>query len=65
MLLFEVRNLGLKEARETEYWLIVLVESGGINENKVKSLTQEIDVIIRILVTITKNVKKKLRTPNP
>ncbi|WP_339390999.1 four helix bundle protein [Crocosphaera watsonii] len=58
-------EIALKEARETEYWLIVLVESGGINENKVKSLTQEIDVIIRILVTITKNVKKKLRTPNP
>ncbi|MEM8779928.1 MAG: four helix bundle protein [Cyanobacteria bacterium P01_G01_bin.49] len=57
-------EISLKEARETEYWLIVLVESGGISSEKVKSLQEEINIIIRILVSITKKVKDKLRTPN-
>jgi four helix bundle protein len=53
-------EISLKEARETEYWLIVLVESEAIHQEKVKSLKQEIDIIIRILVTITKKIKEKL-----
>ncbi len=57
-------EISLKEARESEYWLIVLVKSGVIHQEKVKSLRQENDIIIRILVTITKKIKKKLRTPN-
>ena len=57
-------EISLKEARETEYWLIVLVKSGCIPLEKVKSLQEEIDIIIRILVSITKKVKVKLRTPN-
>ena len=58
-------EISLKEARETEYWLIVLVESEAINPEKVKCLRQQIDIIIRILVTITKKVKEKHQTPNP
>ncbi len=57
-------EISLKEARETEYWLIVLVQSEAIHPEKVKSLKQEIDIIIRILVTITKKVKEKHQTPN-
>jgi four helix bundle protein len=57
-------EVSLKEARETEYWLIVLVQSETIHPEKVKSLRQEIDIIIRILVTITKKVKEKHQTPN-
>ena len=52
-------EISLKEACETEYWLIVLVESEAINPEKVKCLRQQIDIIIRILVTITKKVKEK------
>ena len=57
-------EISLKEACETEYWLIVLVESEAINPEKVKCLRQQIDIIIRILVTITKKVKEKHQTPN-
>jgi four helix bundle protein len=63
-------EISLKEARETEYWLIVLVESELIQKEKIQSLRQENDIIIRILVTITKKIKEKLfpnselRTPN-
>ncbi len=58
-------EISLKEARESEYWLIVLVESGIISSQKVKTLREENDIIIRILVTITKKIKEKLRNPNP
>jgi four helix bundle protein len=58
-------EIALKEARETEYWLIILVEAEVIKEEKVGALRQESDEIIKILVTITKKLKeKKLRTPN-
>jgi hypothetical protein len=40
------------------------VESEAIHPEKVKSLRQEIDITIRILVTITKKVMGKHRTPN-
>ena len=46
-------EISLKEARETEYWLIVLVKSESIPLEKVKSLQEEIDIIIRIRVSIT------------
>ena len=69
-------EIALKEARETEYWLIILVEAEVIKEEKVRALRQESDEIIKILVTITKKLKEKqlqksseskkkqLRTPN-
>jgi len=57
-------EISLKEARESEYWLIVLVESGVILPEKVTSLRAENDIIIKILVSITKTIKEKLRTPN-
>ena len=57
-------EISLKEARETEYWLIVLIKSESIPIEKVKSIQEEIDIIIRILVSITRKVKDKLRTPN-
>ena len=55
-------EISLKEARETEYWLIVLIKSESIPIEKVKSIQEEIDIIIRILVSITRKVKDKLRT---
>jgi four helix bundle protein len=58
-------EIALKEARETEYWLIILVEAEVIKEEKVGALKQESGEIIKILVTITKKLKEKqLRTPN-
>ena len=52
-------EISLKEARETEYWLIVLVESEVIPSEKIKSLREESKVIIKILVTIIKKLKDK------
>ncbi|MGF1521651.1 MAG: four helix bundle protein [Leptolyngbyaceae cyanobacterium] len=52
-------EIALKEARETEYWLKLLVASNVLPEAKVRSLLKEIDEIIKILVTITKKAKYK------
>ncbi len=58
-------EIALKEARETEYWLIVLVEAEVIKEEKVRALRQESNEIIKILIAITKKLKEKqLRTTN-
>jgi four helix bundle protein len=57
-------EISLKEARETEYWLIVLVESKVIPAEKVQSLRQESEIIIKILVTIIKKLKEKKKTLN-
>lgn len=53
-------EIALKEARETEYWFLVLVQSEVIEEKKVKALQQEITEIIKILVAITKKLKRKV-----
>ena len=48
-------EIALKEARETEYWLIVLVESGGINENNLNSL----NIINSTGLALISEIKKK------
>ncbi|MEM0981757.1 MAG: four helix bundle protein [Cyanobacteria bacterium P01_H01_bin.58] len=50
-------EIALKEARETEYWLKLLVASDTLPPDRVTSLLEEIDEIIKILVSITKKVK--------
>ncbi|MEM8638867.1 MAG: four helix bundle protein [Cyanobacteria bacterium P01_G01_bin.54] len=51
-------EIALKEARETEYWLKLLVASEIVPEVKLKALLVEIDEIIKVLVTITKKIKE-------
>ena len=53
-------EIALKEARETEYWLILLVEAELIEAQRIKLLRQESTEIIKILVVITKKLKNKL-----
>ncbi|MEO1210054.1 MAG: four helix bundle protein [Cyanobacteria bacterium J06638_20] len=50
-------EIALKEARETEYWLKLLIASDILHPDRVNSLLEEIDEIIKILVSITKKVK--------
>jgi len=49
-------SIASKEARETRYWLDLLVDSGYISktDNKVKNLFEEIESIISILTKIVK-----------
>ena len=55
-------EIALKEARETEYWLILLVETDLVKEQRIKLLRQECEEIIKILVVITKKIKQKIST---
>lgn len=53
-------SIALKEARETEYWLRLLYHNGYIDKTLYDSLNHDIDRILRILITITTKVKKRL-----
>ena len=52
-------SIALKEARESLYWLRLLIETKIIPENRSNDLIKETDEIIRILVVITRKLKKK------
>ena len=54
-------EIALKEARETEYWLILLVRADLVKEQRIRLLRQECEEIIKILVVITKKIKQKLQ----
>jgi four helix bundle protein len=52
-------EIALKEARETQYWLEILIESELVEKQKFESLLQEANEIGKILVTSTKKLKQK------
>lgn len=45
-------NIALKEANETEYWLMLLKDTSYITEDEFSPLYKSCDEIIRLLVTI-------------
>jgi len=52
-------EIALKEARETQYWLEILIESDLIEKPKFELLLQEANEIGKILVASTKKLKLK------
>lgn len=51
-------NIALKEANETEYWLMLLKDSEYISEDSFQSIHQDSVELIKILVSIVKTSKK-------
>ena len=51
-------NIALKEASETSYWLVILNKTNYLDDNQYKSLRNDVDEIIRILVSTIKTTKK-------
>ena len=51
-------EIALKEARETKYWLRLLVASEIVREPRLKPLLDETEEIIKILVSITRKIKQ-------
>ena len=47
-------TIALKEANETEYWLLLLKESGYINDKMFQSIQPEIDELLKLLISSTK-----------
>ncbi|MGB3655504.1 MAG: four helix bundle protein [Rivularia sp. (in: cyanobacteria)] len=52
-------EIALKEARETQYWLEIIIESELVEKSKFDSLLQEANEIGKILVSSTKKLKQK------
>jgi len=52
-------SIALKEANETEYWLLLLYKTNYINEQLFNSQTKDIDELIKLLVSIIKTSKTK------
>lgn len=50
-------SIASKEARETKYWIDLLIETNYLNTNNqhVKSLTTEIEELIKLLTSIVKS----------
>jgi four helix bundle protein len=51
-------NIALKEANETEYWLMLLKDSEYIDEKSFVSIHNDCDELIRLLVSIVKTSKE-------
>jgi four helix bundle protein len=56
-------SIALKEARETKYWIKLLIATQYLDksQNHVKTLAEELEEIIRLLVTIIKRSKEEDR----
>jgi len=50
-------NIALKEANETEYWLMLLKDSEYMDNNTFSSIHKDCDELIRLLVSILKTSK--------
>ncbi len=53
-------NVALKEANETQYWLMLLKDSCYLPVNKFDSLHNDCGELIRLLASIVKTTKKSL-----
>jgi four helix bundle protein len=52
-------SIACKEARETLYWLKLLVASEILSANRLLELTTECDELVAILTSIVKKLKEK------
>jgi four helix bundle protein len=50
-------SIALKEASETRYWINIMIESGIIKEKKFSLMLEEVNRIIRILISTIKKLK--------
>jgi four helix bundle protein len=54
-------NVALKEANETEYWLMLLRDTEYINKNEFGSMSADCAEILRLLISIVKSTKISLK----
>ena len=54
-------NIALKEANETEYWLMLLKDSEYIDEKSFTSIHQDCAEVVKLLITIVKTTKTNLK----
>ena len=54
-------SIACKEARETHYWLRLIIASDILAESKLKDLTEEANQLVAILTSIVKKVRMSLK----
>jgi four helix bundle protein len=52
-------EIGLKECRESQYWIELLIESNLVSKKRFQPLLDEANEIGKILVSSTKKLKEK------
>ena len=52
-------QIALKEASETMYWLALLHRGELLNESEHSSLSQDCEELLKMLVSVTKQIKEK------
>lgn len=54
--------IALKEANETQYWINLLFDTQYISQEMHKSLFDDVDELISLLVSITKTLKSQIKS---
>ncbi|HCA97786.1 MAG TPA: four helix bundle protein [Cyanobacteria bacterium UBA9226] len=54
--------ISLKEANETEYWILLLRETDYLTPKESESILNDLKEILKLLTTIIKNTKQKLNS---
>ncbi|MBV4356098.1 four helix bundle protein [Parasegetibacter sp. MAH-26] len=54
-------SIGLKEANETNYWLLLLKEGGYLQANEYESIKKNCEEILRLLASIVKTTKTSVK----
>ncbi|MBP5799592.1 MAG: four helix bundle protein [Prevotella sp.] len=55
-------SIALKEADETEYWLVLLFQSGTISKTEYESILSDLQIIIGTLINIINKTKENDQT---
>ncbi|MCE1201601.1 MAG: four helix bundle protein [Bacteroidia bacterium] len=58
-------SIALKEANETEYWLLLLKESDYLEQQQADALINENKRLIRMLTASIKTAKNNLKSNSP
>lgn len=53
-------NIALKEANETEYWLMLLRDTDFLTNEEFTSIKEDASSILKLLISIVKTTKQKL-----
>jgi len=52
-------SITLKEANETDYWLLLLYKTNYLTKSQHDSLKEDMEELLKLLVSIIKSSKKK------
>lgn len=52
-------SISYKEARESHYWLRLIRDSGQIEQNRINTLINHVEELLRILTSIQRTLKNK------